>query len=131
MRKITKTFIFLAIFGIALSACKKDNDDETTNNPPPAATSCIPDSYSGNYNGTGTLNGTPDTDMDVKITKLSCTSCKVESGTVIENLVSLEQSDDGGYKGKDSDGNEVSINGSDNSINVQTDEISFSGDKEQ
>ena len=127
--KTIKTFtaiIFIATVVLA-SSCKKD--EEETQSEPVAVTTCFSESYNGTYNGNGTINGTPTLSATVTLTKLSCTSCKLDAGTVVETIVSLQESADGGYKGKDEDGKEASVQLDGTTIQVNTDEISFTGDK--
>ena len=126
--KTIKTFlaiIFIATIVIA-SSCKKEDE---TQSEPVAVTTCFSDSYNGTYNGNGTINGTPTLSATVTLTKLSCTSCKIDAGTVVETIVSLQESADGGYKGKDEDGEEASVQLDGTTLQVNTDKISFTGDK--
>ncbi len=82
----------LLVFGVI--ACKK----KETITPPVAVTSCLLDSYNGTYTGTGMVGGTY-YNGPLTLTKLSCTSAKIEAGSVIENITSLTASSGGGYTG--------------------------------
>jgi len=120
--------VFAAVIGATiLASCKKDEDDGSKEVAP--VTSCFPDSYNGTYDGSGTLSGSP-ASYELTVTKLSCTTCKIDAGSVVENVKSLEESKDGGYKGKDEDGNDVSIQLAGSTLQVSTDEMNFNGDKQ-
>ena len=128
MRKLLFFSLLTILIGaLTISSCKKD--EETGKTEPAPVTSCFPDSYNGDYSGSGTLSGSPAT-INLTVTKLSCTSCKIDAGSVVENITSLEESKQGGYKGKDEDGNEASIQLDGVKLQVSTDEINFNGDKQ-
>jgi len=111
------------------SEAKKDDESCKFPPPPPVVTTCISDNHTGTYTGAGTLLNVPNTNMTVVFTKLSCVTCKIESGSVTENVTEVEESSDGGFVGKDSDGNEVTFTLSGVDISISTDEIDFTGDK--
>lgn len=85
----------LLLFGVI--ACKK----KETVTPPVAVTSCFLDSYNGTYTGTGMVAGTY-YNGPLTLTKLSCTSAKIEVESVIETITSLTASNGGGYTGVNS-----------------------------
>jgi len=129
MKKVSYLILIaLLIASTTFVSCKKDDDDDDDTKA--VVTSCFPDSYNGTYDGSGNLSGTPAPSIELTVTKLSCTTCKIDAGSVVENVVSLEESKDGGYKGKDEDGNDVSIQLSGTTLQVNSDEISFNGDKQ-
>jgi len=122
--KALSAILFIATIVIA-SSCKKD-EEETT---PVTVTQCFNDSYDGTYNGSGTINGTPQLSATVTLTKLSCTSCKIDAGSVVDTIVSLEESSSGGYNGKDTEGEGASVKLDGSSLQVNTSKITFNGSK--
>ncbi len=118
MKKII-LLLFIGVF--ALSSCSKEDVKKT---------SCFQDSYNGTYSGTGKINdvSVPGI-MTVRLTKLSCESCKIQSGSETVTITSLEESTDGQFVGKDSNGDTARINVTGTNLDVDTEEIEFSGTK--
>ena len=122
--KTLTAILFIATIVIA-SSCKKD-EEETA---PATVTECFSDTYNGTYNGSGTINGTPQLSVTVTLTKLSCTSCKIDAGSVVDTIISLEESSGGGYNGKDTEGDGASVKLDGSSLQVNTSKIIFNGSK--
>ena len=144
--KLIKSSMLLLFVGASLSftSCKKKGctdskatnynseakkDDGSCKLPAPVVTACISDAHNGTYTGSGTVSSVPSSNMTLVFTKLSCVTCKIESGGVTENVTDVDESSSGGFAGKDSDGNAVTFTLSGTSISVQTDEITFDGSK--
>lgn len=143
MRKnnFIKASLFMMLIGSTLpfTSCKKEGctDSAATNYDseakkddqsctyPPVVTVCIEDEYNGTYTGAGTVNSVPSSNMTLVFTKLTCVTCTIESGSVTENVVDIEESSAGGYRGLDDDGNTVSFTLDSGSLSVSSDEISF------
>jgi hypothetical protein len=118
MKKII-LLLFIGVF--ALSSCSKEDVKKT---------SCFQDSYNGTYSGTGKINGVSVPGiMTVRLTKLSCESCKIQSGGETVTITSLEESTDGQFVGKDSNGDTARIDVTGTNLEVDTEEIEFSGTK--
>jgi hypothetical protein len=126
--RINYLVVFTLVLTLSIFACKKDEDENNENNNTQPVTECFPDSYGGNYDGSGVLSGQPKS-YQLSVTKLSCTTCKIEADTIIENVKSLEESEDGGYKGIDDDGNDVAIQLDGSTLQISSDEINFTGNK--
>jgi len=140
---IIKTSLLLLFVGVSISftSCKKKGctDSKATNYDseakkddesckyPPVVTVCISDDITGNYTGNGTQNGVQNVNMNLVFTKLSCVTCKIETGGITENITKIDESSLGSYTGKDSDGNSVSFSFNGNELSVSTDEIEFTG----
>lgn len=92
----------LLVFGV--TACKKKEAITA----PVAVTSCFLDTYNGTYTGTGMVGGTY-YNGPLTLTKLSCTSAKIEVGSVIQNITSLTASNGGGYTGVNANNESATI----------------------
>ena len=133
--KTTKLFISAPLLTIMLLlltvstvfiSCKKD----TPPPPPPAAvTSCFDAGNNGVYTGDGSASGVPFTNTAVTITKLSCTSLKIESAVFSTITVnSLVASGPGGYNGTTAAGNAIAISFTGNDCSIGgNNELTFSG----
>lgn len=126
MRPIVILATYLLIVSTAFISCKK-----TTPATPITVTSCFDSNNNGTYIGNGTASGVPFTNSGITITKLSCTSLKIEStkfSTITVN--SLTASAGGGYTGTTTYGNSISINFSgNNTSSISCPELNFSGTK--
>lgn len=132
--------LLLVVASVSFTSCKKEGctDAAATNYDSnadkddgsctfPVVIACISDAHNGTYTGSGTVNSIPNTDMTLVFTKLSCTTCTIESGGVTESVTNLEVAASGGYNGIDGNGNSISFTLTGLNLTVQSDEISFDG----
>ena len=126
-KNLILSILFTFVLASSLTSCKKDDD---TIEDQSQVISCFEESYNGTYNGSGTIDGVHSLSIVLTLTKLSCTSCKIETSTVTDTIVSLEKSDNGEYKGKDQDGNVSSLQLTGSSLQVSTGNIDFNGTKQ-
>ncbi|MCX7728763.1 MAG: hypothetical protein N2203_04755 [Bacteroidia bacterium] len=108
---------------LATSACKKKNNNANNNNTtPPPVTTCFKDEQSGTYLGDGIENSVPFNGANITITKLSCTSIKIQSPTTTYTISSLSASGSNGYTGNSNTSESSSISftvsGSQYSVNI-------------
>ncbi|RME17597.1 MAG: hypothetical protein D6799_03750 [Bacteroidetes bacterium] len=80
--------MYAGVFILFLSCKKKDRNTGNTNMTP-TITTCFQDGQAGIYFGEGVENGIPFTASNVSITKLSCTSIKIQSSANIYTIGSL------------------------------------------
>ncbi len=118
MSRSLKFFLFISVLFMGFVSCEKT-----------AVTACFPDSSEATYTGTGTISNVPYSGT-LKLTKLSCTSAKIEAGSLTETISSLDESSTGTFNGKTSDGAAASITLDGKNISVAiTGRLTFSGDK--
>jgi hypothetical protein len=127
IKPILRTVLFLLIISTVFISCKKNNTAPT----PVAVTSCFDGVNNGIYTGNGTVSSTtPFVNTPVTITKLSCTSLKIESSAFSTITVnSLTASSPGNYAGTTTAGHSLSISFPGNTVSIGGVELSFNGTK--
>lgn len=128
LKPIVRTVLSLLIISTVFISCKKNSPAPTT---PVTVTSCFDGVNNGTYTGNGTVSSTtPFVNTPVTVTKLSCTSVKIESSAFSTITVnSLTASSPGNYTGTTTAGHSSSIRFTGNTVSIGGVELSFNGTK--
>ena len=119
MKKVLTFTAVLVVAAIAFSSCKKDT-------PPITVTSCFEDTYNGTYTG-DLVVGVSNSTSSIKITKISCTSAKLESSAFTTITVnSLNASAAGSFSGTTDANQSIALVLSSNSAQISG-PIAFNG----
>lgn len=112
----------IGILTLCLSCKKKDNNN-INNSTPTNVTTCFQDGQAGIYFGDGVENSVPFTASNVSITKLTCTSVKVQSSTSTYTINSLNASNVNDYTGSSNTSENAAlsftVNGAQYTVNIQ------------
>lgn len=109
-----KKEILMAVMILGLLSCKKKEEPatkvETTETPDP----CFNSQYSGTYHGYGNTSvSTFSAGGTLVLSKTGCESCSISlnspSGSFSDNITQLTLNSGGGYSGKQSNGNSITI----------------------
>ncbi|MCX7728966.1 MAG: hypothetical protein N2203_05805, partial [Bacteroidia bacterium] len=95
---VMKKIIFIFFVVLVVSSCKKKESGSSNNNSP-TVTTCFKDEQTGIYFGDGVQNSIPFTNSNVGITKISCTSVKIQAPSATYTIGSLSASGVNGYIG--------------------------------
>lgn len=98
MKKVAVILVSGALLSV-FSCKKKDSNNNNNNSTPPPVTTCFKDGQAGTYFGDGVQNGVPFNAANVSITKLSCTSIKIQAPSSTYTIGSLNASGSNGYSG--------------------------------
>ena len=106
-----KNALLASVLMIGLRACKKK---EEAQEPTTTATSCFNSQYNGTYTGSGFSAFSPYTSGTLVITKTGCSSLSLSLNTntsynFTDNITQVVLSGSGGYTGKQSNGNNITI----------------------
>lgn len=112
----------VGLFVVFLSCKKKDNNNSNANTPP-TVTTCFQDGQAGIYFGDGQENGIPFMASNVSVTKLSCTSVKVQSPSDTYTISSLNASSSNNYTGSSNTSESAAlsftVSGAQYTVNIQ------------
>lgn len=111
-----KAATFVVMVGLSIFACKKKEETPVATEPEPTAAPCFNSNYVGTYTGTGLCDNsgsiTTYTTGTLSISKTGCETANVSLTAVnnkYEQLSQLKLNSSGGYDGKLSNGNNVTL----------------------